>query len=111
MISENDIIIEPTDVKTLNGDFDIQDANNQNIKHLCVASPSNYKISPEIGVGIYNMQNLPINSFNIILAKIRSVLINDGYKNPKITGQQTGLDESDLEITAIRKQSPQRKVI
>jgi hypothetical protein len=110
MINENDILIEPTDVKIINGDFAIEDANNQNIKHLCIATPGDYKAAPGVGVSLYNMQNNPINNFQTILSKIRSELRSDGYKNPVISGNQTGLNSTELEVSAARKTNPIRKI-
>ncbi len=111
MISENDIIIEQTDVQILNGDFDVQDANNQNIKHLLIGKPGDYKIFPSVGVGIYYMQNADLNNFSVTLSKIREQIIKDGYKNPDISGRQTGDVKSELEITAIRKGYPDKTIL
>lgn len=111
MINENDIIIEPGDVKIVDGDFAIETANNQNIKHLCIANPGDFKIFPGIGSRLYAMQNNPINDFTIILSRIRSELINDGYKNPNITGKQNELNKTGLEVSAERKKRPNRKII
>jgi hypothetical protein len=111
MIDERDILIEPEDVKIVNGDFAIVDANNQNIKHLCIANPGDFKVFPGVGAGLYNMQNNPINNFQEVLSKIRSELINDGYKNPVITGTQTDIESTELEISAVRKKKPNRKII
>lgn len=110
-ISENDILIENTDVAITGGDFDIQDCNNQNVKHLLIADAGNYIISPSLGVGIYRMQNEVVSDFREIFAKIGDQLKKDGYKYPEYTGENTSGDAVNLEITAIREKIPKRNTI
>jgi hypothetical protein len=106
MISENDIIIED-DLKIVNGDISIENANNQNIKHLMIANAGNFYIKPKIGASLYLAQNSSITDYRLLVSRIKSELKNDGYDNIKITG--TYDDETqgtELKITAERVTYP-----
>jgi len=109
-MEENDILIENTDVAVLNGDFDIQDCNNQNLKHLIIAVPSNYVISPKVGASVYTFQNMPVTDPRELFAKISNELKNDGYKTP-VFGGSSDLESTDLEVSAIRIKTPIRNII
>lgn len=109
---EDDIIIEQEDVKVIGGDFAIQSANLQNIKHIEIAEAGNYCISPTVGVAIYKQQSAPIVDFRTFTSKSNKELIKDGYSNINITGQYNSTtDKTEMQITAIRKRSPQRQTI
>ena len=106
---ETDIIIEPSDVKILNGDFFIGNANNQNIKHLLVANPGQFLISPTIGIGIYSYQNYATSDGRKLTAKIREELRKDGYDSVRISGVfDYKTSTSELKITANRVSKPKR---
>jgi len=104
MIQENDIIIENSDVKIVNGDFDIGDANSQNIKHLCIADAGNYVISAKTGAGIYRFQNKSSYDIRGLLSTIASELKQDGYKYPEFSQNESGA----MDIKAIRTKKPRR---
>jgi hypothetical protein len=109
---EDDIIIEQEDVKVIGGDFAIQSANLQNIKHIEIAEAGNYYISPTVGVAIYKQQSAPIVDFRTFTSKSNKELIKDGYSNINITGQYNSTtDNTELQITALRKKSPDRQTI
>jgi len=109
---ETDILIEPTDVKIVNGDFLIGNSNNENIKHLCICNPGQFLISPTIGVGIYRYQNAPAVDARQLNARIREQLKNDGYDSIKTTGQTDNrTSETYLQITAERVKKPNRQEI
>ena len=109
---ETDILIEPTDFKVVLGDMYIGDSNNENIKHLCIANPGQFVISPIIGAGLYYMQNLAVNDGRTLAASIREQLRKDGYDEVRITGQSdAATSETNLQITATRTRKPQRLTI
>ena len=110
-ISENDIIIENDDVLIVDGDFSIQNANNQNIKHICIAQPGNYIGAPSVGARIYKMQNDNFNDFREILSTIAQQLKKDGYNYPDFINETTDPDNAQLTVTAKRVLSPKREVI
>lgn len=110
-ISENDIIIENEDVHILNGDFDIKDARDQNIKHILIAQPGNYVVSPSAGAMVYKFQNDNINDFREVLAVIAQSLKKDGYNYPDFYNQTQREEEIKLTIDAQRIAIPNRETI
>ena len=111
-LNETDILIEPMDFKIVLGDMFIGDSNNENIKHLCIANPGQFVISPIIGAALYRMQNTSVNDGRGLAAFIREQLRNDGYDEIRITGQSDAkTSETNLQITAVRTRKPQRLTI
>lgn len=47
-----DIMMDEEELQITNGDFVIGESTAQHQKHLLIAEPGNYRIYPEIGVGI-----------------------------------------------------------
>lgn len=102
-ISEIDIIIDPTDVKIKDGDFDLQDANSQNLKHILIANPGDFLISPKIGGRINNSINYPSTDFRDFVANISRTLQNDGYSEVNVSGEH-----KLIQVDARRIKNPKR---
>ena len=110
-ILETDILIEP-DLQIANGDFNIGDANNENIKYLCIANPGQFLLSPTVGASLYRAQNASTNDARVLTASIRDQLRSDGYDEARITGEaNTKTSEGQLRITATRVKKPKRQTI
>ncbi len=102
-MEENDILIEPDDMQVIEGDFFISNANSQNIKHILIASPGNYLLTPSLGVDLYKLQNSSFVDFRPFVSKVKSELRKDGYDNTLITGSGDNVqDKAFLEVTADR---------
>lgn len=110
-ISENDIMIENDDVKVVNGDFDIRDVNEQNIKHILIAQPGQFISSPSVGAMIWKLQNENITDFREVIRAVASELIKDGYSYPDFINTTESLENIKLVITAKRNAEPKREVI
>ena len=90
---ESDIIItKDGDVDIQNGDFNIQNANSQNIAFVCFAEKGNNKEYPNRGVGLLKMRNIPVVDFRFIASKIKEELIKDGYKTVNIYSQTDNIE-------------------
>jgi hypothetical protein len=111
-ILENDIIIENTDVQiSVSGDFDIQSANNQNIKHICIAHPGNYPVSPSVGAMIDQFQNDNVTDLRTVLNTVAKELKKDGYSYPDFYNQSIDPEDLSISISAKRIAIPKREVI
>lgn len=64
-------------------DFKTGDCANNYIKYIVVASPGHYKMSPQVGVGIYSYINANASPAQIERA-IRAQLEADVFKRPRI---------------------------
>ena len=101
-MNESDFIIEP-DLKITGGDLVIQNANEQNIKHLLIAR-GNYLLNPGVGVGIYRYQNATITDFRNMVNEIKSQLKRDGYRDVALAGSHNDTTgKSELSVTGERK--------
>jgi hypothetical protein len=110
-ILENDIIIENTDAIVVNGDFSVQDANNQNIKHICYAQPGNYIGAASVGAMIWKFQNSEFNDFREVLSAIAQELKKDGYEYPDFINESNDPESLEMTVTAKRISIPKREVL
>lgn len=111
MITENDIMIENTDVAIISGDFDIQDVNSQNIRHILIAQPGDYPVCPSIGATIQKFQNDNIVDLRQVLSTIAQELGKDGYAYPDFYNQTQETENVQMTISAKRITIPKREVI
>ena len=77
------------DLSIDNGDFLISESDNQHVQHILQANKGDYKMNPELGVGIDNMLNSEEATSFLIEAKKN--LEYDGMKvrNIEFTEQET----------------------
>lgn len=76
------------DIITKNGDFALEESDNQHVKHILLATKGEYKASPELGVGIELMLNTEEPMQFLIDAKKN--LEYDGMKVNNISFTETG---------------------
>lgn len=93
MIYRQDLVIQ-------NGDFLVDESDNQHIEHILKAAPGQFRQWPLIGVSAYLMQGASVDR-QALVQKIRVQLAADNYivRSVKVTPG----DEMKVEIDAKRK--------
>jgi hypothetical protein len=76
------------DIEIKNGDFAIGEIDNQHVKHILIASKGEYKLSPELGVGIDRM--LATEKPMEFLIEAKKNLEYDGMKVNNISFTENG---------------------
>jgi len=109
-MNESDIIIEP-DLLIQNGDIVIKNANEQNIKHILIAF-GNYLLTPDMGAGLYRLQNSNVQDYREIVSRIKQELKRDGYINTSVGGPfNNATGQTEMNITAERVTIAERSVL
>ncbi len=94
----DDIIFEDRDLKFKDGDFDIENSDQQGIEFIVRARPGHFLQWPTLGIGI-DSQKMGTIDKQSLRADIKKHLIDDDYRINKIE-IGSGLDELITSIDA-----------
>ena len=93
MTLESDIIItKDGDADIKGGDFNVRNANSQNIAFVCFAAKGNNKKFPTSGTGLFGIRNAPTTDARNLSRIIKAELKKDGYNTVSIFNETNGIE-------------------
>ncbi len=97
-----DLILDSNqDLQNDSGDFKTGDGSVHMTERLIIADLGHYKVSPKVGVGIFQYLGAPGNLAAEVEGKIVTQMKADGFKTPKVDAS----DMDDIQVNTIHIKS------
>jgi hypothetical protein len=96
-----DIQVVNDEVQIKNGDFYVNDSDQQHVEHILKANPGQFYQHPLIGVGVFRYTNASVNP-SAVKQRIKLHLKSDNYRIDKLVVKQDPGGPMETYIAATR---------